>query len=105
MIISEYEFVFYRGFKNASERYPNLKEGAFSMNLQAGEHFYTANVRYDFVFNDINIEFFDEQENLIQPRKRCASGINLFYLIGYYLVYDKKNNKFIFGSGSEDEVL
>lgn len=105
MIISVYEFVFYKDFESGTERYPNLRDGAFSMSLQAGENFYTANVRYDFVFKDINIEFYNEQGDLIQPRKRCASGMNLFYLIGYYLVYDKANNKFIFGSGSEDEVL
>lgn len=75
------------------------------MSLQLGNEFYTANVRYDFVYNDISIEFYNEQGELIQPRKRCSSGINLLYIIGYYLVYDKDNNRFIFGSGNENEVL
>lgn len=105
MIISQYDFKIYKDFETGSERFPALKEGAFSMSLQAGESFYNAIVRYDFVFNALNIEFYDEQNNLFQTRFRCTGGINLFYLQGYYLVFKEQEGVFIFGSGSENEVL
>lgn len=105
MIITQYDFVFYPSFDSGPEKYPDLNDGGFSMSLQTEDNFYTAIVRYDFVFKDISIEFYNDNDEMIQPRKRCSSGINLFYLIGYYLVWDSQNNRFIFGSGSEDEIL
>lgn len=105
MIISTYDFAYYKDFTNGAERFPDLTNNAFSMSLQAENIFYNAIVTYDFVFKALNIEFYDENDKLIQPRKRCAEGINLFYLIGYYLVWDIENNRFVFGKGSEDEIL
>lgn len=105
MIISTFDFLYYKDFKNGSEKFPSLKDNAFSMSLQVGENFYNALVTYDFVFKALNIEIYDENDNLFQPRKRCTYGLNLLYIIGYYLVWDIDNNRFIFGNGSEDEVL
>lgn len=105
MIISQFEFKVYKDFEIGSERYPALKNNPFAMSLQAGDRFFTAIVRYDFVFNTLSIEFYDEQGNLFQTRFRCSSGINLFYLQGYYLVFKEEEGVFIFGSGSENEIL
>lgn len=102
MIIQEFDFEYNPTLQEPSARYPKLKNGAFVMSLQTKTEFLIAEVTYNQVFKDIDIQILDSKSDLIQIRIRASSGQNLLFLEGYYLYWLEEQNKFVFGSYDEN---
>lgn len=98
MVISEIEFRYFPTLQEPSSIYPDLKNSYFVLNLQTSDNFITGIVTYDFTNKCICIAFYNENNDLIQPRIKIVENFNLLYLQGYYLYWYPSLNKFEFGS-------
>lgn len=106
MIISEAPFAYYPDLEDLRAIYPDVADHAFVISLQVKDNFYSANIVCDNINRCLAIDLYNDFQELIQPRIRVSSGLNLIpVIIGYYLIWKPEHQKFIFGKGSEEEVL
>ena len=66
------------------------------MALQAGENTYSAKVSFNIVNQNLQITIYDDSDNIIQPRINVGSNIDLFFIIGYSLIYNDELSRFEF---------
>lgn len=97
MIISEYPFEVNLGFDDLSAKYPQLRDSSFLMDLETKNQTYIAEVTINQVCKDLDIQIFDLNQNLVQPKIKVNTLQNHFYLENYYLLFDLDQDKFIFG--------
>lgn len=95
-LIKTWEFRINKNTDDSTQKYPDLP---FSMALQAGENTYSANVSFNIVNQNLQITIYDDSDNIIQPRINVGSNIDLFFIIGYSLIYNDELSRFEFYKG------
>lgn len=92
-LIEAFNFNINKNTDDSTQKYPDLP---FSMSLQAGEVTYSANVTFNIVNKNLQITIYDDSNNIVQPRINVGSNIDLFFFIGYSLIYNEDLSRFEF---------
>ena len=92
-LIEVFNFNINKNTDDSTQKYPDLP---FSMSLQAGDVTYSANVTFNIVNKNLQITIYDDSNNIVQPRINVGSNIDLFFFIGYSLIYNENLSRFEF---------
>lgn len=104
MILRTYDFEVNEQFSELKARYPLLVNSSFIMDFEAGNDYFSCEVTINQVFEDIDLQIFDDKQNLVQQKIKCSPNTNLFFVKeGFYLEFKPSANLFEFGK--IDEIL
>lgn len=92
-LLKTFDFKINKNTSDETQKYPDLP---FSISLQADDKTYNANVTFNIVNQNLQITIYDDGDNVIQPRINVGNNIDLFFIIGYSLIYNNDLSRFEF---------
>lgn len=95
-LIESFNFKINDNTDDLTKKYPNIEQKYFSMSLQIESGFLSANVAIEYTTKSLTILIYDENNEPIQPRIWVNDNVELLFIVGYSLIYNKKLQQFEF---------
>lgn len=92
-LLKTFPFMINENTDDSAQKYPDLP---FSMALQVKDSFYSADITFNIVNENLQITIYDDSNQIVQPRINVGENIDLFFYVGYSLIYNKDLARFEF---------